>query len=144
MDVINKAYFQANKKYYDELTKTISSHIKFVAEEEFNTKKEESSKKKFTITEEEFNEIMSNTIMKVQDHIKSNINTKMTTKKKKDGVKRKPTAYNTYVKQQMEKIKKENPDIEPKNLMKEAAKNWKNEKESFMKTFNLNEVSVSS
>jgi hypothetical protein len=28
--------------------------------------------------------------------------------------------------------------------MKEAAKNWKNEKESFMKTFNPDEVSVSS
>jgi hypothetical protein len=82
--------------------------------------------------------------MKVQDNIKSNINTKMTTKKKKDGVKRKPTAYNTFVKQQMEKIKKEKPEIEPKNLMKEAAKNWKNEKESFMKTFNSDEVSVSS
>jgi hypothetical protein len=144
MDVINKAYFQANKKFYDEITKTILSHIKFVAEEEFNTKKEESSKKKFTITEEEFNEIMNNTIMKVQDHIKSNINTKRTTKKNKNGVKRKPTAYNKYVKEQMEKIKKEQPDIEPKNLMKEAAKNWKNEKESFMKTFNPDEVSVSS
>ena len=56
----------------------------------------------------------------------------------KDGnlkVKRQPTAYNKFVKIQIEKLKKENPNISPKQLLPMAAEKWSNmskqEKEDF-------------
>jgi hypothetical protein len=39
---------------------------------------------------------------------------------------REPTAYNKYVKQRIEALKLEKPDIIAKELMKLAAADWKN------------------
>ena len=56
----------------------------------------------------------------------------------KDGlpkIKREPTAYNKFVKLQIEELKKNNPDISPKQLLPMAAEAWtkmsKEEKEEF-------------
>ena len=42
-----------------------------------------------------------------------------------DKPKRKPSAYNNYVKSQIEKLKKEQPEVQAKDLMKIAAASWK-------------------
>ena len=42
-----------------------------------------------------------------------------------DKPKRKPSAYNNYVKSQIEKLKKEQPEVQAKDLMKIAATSWK-------------------
>ena len=59
-------------------------------------------------------------------------------KMNKDGLpktKREPTAYNKFVKIQIEELKKNNPDISPKQLLPMAAEAWskmtKEEKEEF-------------
>lgn len=39
--------------------------------------------------------------------------------------KRKPSAYNNYVKSQIETLKKEQPEVQAKDLMKIAATSWK-------------------
>ena len=43
-----------------------------------------------------------------------------------DKPKREPSAYNKYVKERMEEIKTENPEILAKDRMKMAAADWKN------------------
>jgi hypothetical protein len=56
---------------------------------------------------------------------------KKTKKVKADGgEKRKPSKYNNFVKEQMRKIKEENPDKDNKEIMSIAASLWKEHKEA--------------
>lgn len=95
---------------------------------------ENTKKKKFT--PEEVLELVSKAFLTANDDIKSTFTSVKSGKKKKDGPKRPPTAYNLYIKEKMEELKKKNSDIAPKDLMAEAAKNWPNDKEKFIKQFN--------
>lgn len=45
-------------------------------------------------------------------------------KKKKAKAKRKPTAYNTFMKNEIKKVKKANPTISHTEAFKRAAANW--------------------
>jgi hypothetical protein len=58
-----------------------------------------------------------------------------TAKKKKDpnAEKKAPSAYNLFVKEQMITLKKENPDMDNKKIMSEAAILWKSYKENLGK-----------
>jgi hypothetical protein len=95
---------------------------------------ENSKKKKFT--PEEVLELVSKAFLTANDDIKSTFTSVKSGKKKKDGPKRPPTAYNLYIKEKMEELKNKNSDIAPKDLMAEAAKNWPKDKENFIKQFN--------
>ena len=55
-----------------------------------------------------------------------------TAKKKKDpnAEKKAPSAYNLFVKEKMISLKKENPDMDNKKIMSEAAVLWKIHKEN--------------
>ena len=50
-------------------------------------------------------------------------------KKKTAVVKKNPSAYNIFIKQEMQKIKKNNPDLGNKEVLGLAAKNWQEQKE---------------
>lgn len=54
-------------------------------------------------------------------------------KKKSTGVKKEPSAYNIFVKEEIAKIKKENPDVDNKQFMSMAAARWKDHKEKMIK-----------
>lgn len=58
-----------------------------------------------------------------------------TKKKKSSGVKKEPSAYNIFVKEEIAKIKKENSDkkLDNKELMSMAASRWKEHKEKLIK-----------
>jgi hypothetical protein len=58
-----------------------------------------------------------------------------TAKKKKDpnAEKKAPSAYNLFVKEQMITLKKENPDMDNKKIMSEAAILWKSYKQNLGK-----------
>ena len=49
-------------------------------------------------------------------------------KKKEAAVKKNPSAYNIFVKQEMQKIKSENPDLGNKEILAVAAKKWQEQK----------------
>lgn len=44
-------------------------------------------------------------------------------------VKRQPSSYNVFIKNEMAKLKQENPDCDNKEIMKMAAVSWKKSKE---------------
>jgi len=50
--------------------------------------------------------------------------------KTEDGEKRRPSKYNIFVKEQMRKIKEENPNKDNKEIMSIAASLWKEHKEA--------------
>lgn len=50
-------------------------------------------------------------------------------KKKTQGEKKAPNAYNLFIKENMSKIKAENPSLETKDVMKKAAELWKKQKD---------------
>jgi len=50
---------------------------------------------------------------------------KSNTKKKSTGVKKEPSKYNIFIKEEFVKIKQENPKVENKQLMSIAAARWK-------------------
>lgn len=54
---------------------------------------------------------------------------KSKTKKKSSGVKKEPSAYNIFVKEEFARIKKEDPAVDNKKLMSMAAARWKLHKE---------------
>jgi hypothetical protein len=49
-------------------------------------------------------------------------------KKKKDVVKKNPSAYNLFIKDAMTKLKEEEPELKNKELLTRAAKLWQEEK----------------
>lgn len=49
-------------------------------------------------------------------------------KKKKDVVKKNPSAYNLFIKEAMTKLKEEEPELKNKDLLTRAAKLWQEEK----------------
>jgi hypothetical protein len=51
------------------------------------------------------------------------------TKKKSSGVKKEPSAYNIFVKEEIARIKKEDPNVDNKQFMSIAAERWKAHKE---------------
>lgn len=51
------------------------------------------------------------------------------TKKKSSGVKKEPSAYNIFVKEEIARIKEKNPNIDHKKFMSMAAEKWKEHKE---------------
>jgi len=56
-------------------------------------------------------------------------NTNDKSKKNKNNMKkREPTAYNLFVKNNMNKVKNENPNLSHKDLMKKISELWKNNK----------------
>ena len=72
------------------------------------------------------------------DDVKSKKTVKKSPKLDKDGNekdKRKPTAYNTYIKKRIAELKEEKPDTPPKEFMTIAASGWKtltqDEKDSY-------------
>lgn len=54
--------------------------------------------------------------------------------KTKSDVKKEPSAYNNFIKNEIIKIKAENSDVEPKNLMAIAAKRWQEQKKQLEQT----------
>lgn len=55
---------------------------------------------------------------------------KSNTKRKSSGVKKEPSKYNIFVKQEIAKIRQENPNVDNKQLMSLAAARWKEFKTS--------------
>jgi len=53
---------------------------------------------------------------------------KSSTKKVKSEVKREPSKYNIFVKNEIQRLREENPEKNIKELMAIAAANWKNSK----------------
>ena len=51
-------------------------------------------------------------------------------KKKTAGEKKEPSPYNLFIKDEIQKIKQENPDVDRKQLMSLAAARWKDHKAS--------------
>lgn len=56
-------------------------------------------------------------------------NTKRKRKNAENGEKKKPSEYNIFVKDEMKRIKEENPNIDAKELLKQAANAWRNRKQ---------------
>jgi len=50
--------------------------------------------------------------------------------KDENAPKREPSKYNIFIKEHMQKIKQENPTLDNKSVMKEAANKWKEHKET--------------
>lgn len=50
---------------------------------------------------------------------------KTSTKKKSTGEKKPPSKYNIFIKEEIQRIKQANPDVDNKKLMSMAAANWK-------------------
>lgn len=50
---------------------------------------------------------------------------KSNTKRKSSGVKKEPSKYNIFIKEEIAKIRQENPSVENKQLMSLAAARWK-------------------
>lgn len=51
-------------------------------------------------------------------------------KKKSSAEKKEPSKYNIFIKEEIAKIRQENPNVENKQLMSLAAARWKDHKES--------------
>ena len=119
------------KSFTGQLTVNVQENVTA----KLNELMEENTKKK-KYAPEEVLELVSKAFLTANDDIKSTFTSVKSGKKKKDGPKREPTIYNLYIKKTMEKLKKEKPDTPPKDLMAEAAKNWPNDKEKFIKQFN--------
>lgn len=97
---------------HDEHTK------KFI--DEFNRQVDLTKKYKLEEIKKILSDIFKNTKKNKRTKLDSNGNV----------IKKKPSLYNLFIKDNMEKIKKENPDIKDhKELLKKAAQLWKIEKE---------------
>lgn len=64
---------------------------------------------------------------------KDHLSNSLQKKKKRNAKKRNPTEYNLFVKEQMNKLKEQNPDLVNKELMIQAARLWNEQKELKLK-----------
>ena len=93
----------------------VDRFVELLLEKFDNIDKSELEQVAFTLKDEVSEEHLSNVLQK---------------KKKKNGVKRAPTEYNLFVKEQMQKLKEDSPDLKNKELMAKAASLWQEHKES--------------
>lgn len=63
---------------------------------------------------------------------KDHLSNSLQKKKKRDGPKRAPSAYNIFVKEKMGSLKTENPDLKHTELMVKAAELWNKHKEELV------------
>lgn len=79
---------------------------------------------------EEFNKLCLNEEEYTLDELKKHLSAAYKQAAKKVTVKREPSAYNKFMKEELPKLRKENPDKEIKHLMKLVAEKWKANKEA--------------
>ena len=73
---------------------------------------------------EEFNKLCSQDENYSLDELKKHLSAAYKQAGKKVTVKREPSAYNKFMKEEITKLRKENPDKEYKDLMKLVAEKW--------------------
>ena len=93
----------------------VDRFVELLLEKFDNIDKSELEQVAFTLKDEVNEEHLSNVLQK---------------KKKRNGVKRAPTEYNLFVKDQMQKLKEDSPDLKNKELMAKAAALWQIHKEN--------------
>ena len=73
---------------------------------------------------EEFNKLCSHEEEYTLDELKKHLSTAYKQAGKKVTVKREPSAYNKFMKEEITKLRQENPNKEYKELMKLVAEKW--------------------
>tara|TARA_Y100000389_G_C16973480_1_gene276816 strand:+ start:138 stop:464 length:327 start_codon:yes stop_codon:yes gene_type:complete len=79
---------------------------------------------------EEFNKLFSHEEEYTLDELKKHLSVAYKQAGKKVTVKREPSAYNKFMKEELPKLRKENPDTEIKNLMGLVGEKWKANKQA--------------
>lgn len=79
---------------------------------------------------EEFNKLFSHEEEYTLDELKKHLSTAYKQAGKKVTVKREPSAYNKFMKEEIIKLRQENPDKEYKDLMKLVAEKWNENKKT--------------
>ena len=77
--------------------------------------------------DEELNKLFGSVTI-AQGGVLPNIHAVLVPKSKEAKVKRAPSAYNTFMKEEIAKVKKANPSLDHKEAFKKAASNWKSAK----------------
>ena len=113
---------QTNQLLTESNISVIDKFVELILEKIENINKDELEQVAFSLKDEINNDHISNVLQK---------------KKKRDGPKRAPTAYNIFIKDTMSKLKNENPELKNKDLLGKAAKLWNEHKENKLKEENL-------
>jgi len=78
----------------------------------------------------EFNKLFSQEKEYTLDELKKDLSTAYKNASKKVIIKREPSAYNKFMKDEITKLRQENPDKEYKDLMKLVAEKWNKNKKT--------------
>ena len=109
---------QTNQLLIESNNLVVDKFVELILEKFDNVNKEDLEQVAFSLKDEINNDHISNVLQR---------------KKKRNGPKRPPTEYNLFVKEQMLKVKNENPKLENKELLGQAAKLWNIHKENKLK-----------
>ena len=115
---VRKFLNASNTLIHESNENVILKFSEMILEKFENIDKAELDQLAFTLKDEVTKDHLSNSLQK---------------KKKRNAKKREPTLYNLFVKEQMFKLKTENPELKNKELMGKAAQLWNVHKEEKLK-----------